>query len=363
MCAIDVRCAKLAAGGGENSSGAKRAVTIKDVAAEAKVSRATAARALNGYGYVGGAATQRVLEAASRLGYRGNRVAQALRQGQMPIIGFVPGDIQNPFFARIAHDVDFELRRSGHNLLIAASDEDVVQERELIDNLRGLNVRGLIVAPASDQNNQHLKQLVRDGVPLVLVDRELPEIDCDSIMVDNESGARAAVDYLIASGHQRIAVIHDDSRIVTTKERLAGYIRAMESAGLPIEKRLMAVSQSTVEYAIDATIRLFSQSERPTALFTVDSLLTKGALLALRSMGLLIPHDVSLVGFDDFDLATFTDPQITVVSQPVNQIGPLAVRMVLDRIGGNAEPPRHVRFPTRLIVRGSVSRPGASRIR
>jgi LacI family transcriptional regulator len=118
-----------------------------------------------------------------------------------------------------------------------------------------------------------------------------------------------------------------------------------------------------VEYAIDATIRLFSQTDRPTALFTVDSLLTKGALLALRSMGLSIPHDVSLVGFDDFDLATFTDPQITVVSQPVNQIGSLAVSMVLDRIGGNAEPPRHVRFPTRLIVRGSVSRPGVSRSR
>lgn len=342
-------------------TGLRRAVTIKDVAAEAKVSRATAARALNGYGYVGGAAAERVLEAAKRLGYRGNRVAQALRQGQMPIVGFVPGDIQNPFFARIAHDVDFELRRSGHNLLIAASEEDVAQERELIDNLRALNVRGLIVAPASDRDNQHLVELVREGVPLVLVDRELPDVNCDSIMVDNEGGARAAVDYLIASGHRRIAVLHDDSRIVTTRERLAGYVQSLKSAGLPIEKRLMPVSRSIVEYAIDATIRLFSQVDRPTALFTVDSLLTKGALLALRSMGLSIPHDVSLVGFDDFDLATFTDPQITVVSQPVNQIGALAVSMVLDRIGGNGEPWRHVRFPTRLIVRGSVSRPGAVR--
>lgn len=343
-------------------SGARQA-TIRDVAAAAGVSRATAARAMNGYGYVGDEAAERVRAAAETLGYRGNRIAQALRQGQMPIIGLVPGDIQNPFFARIAHDIDVDLRHSRHSLLIAASEEDVAQEREILNNLCALNVRGLIVAPASEADNHHLARLVQEGVPLVLIDRELKDVPCDSITVDNEGGAREAVGYLIANGHRRIAVIHDDSRIVTARERLAGYLRALKDADLPVEQRLMAVSQSTVEYAIDATIRLFSQENRPTALFTVDSLMTKGALLALRSMGLSIPHDVSLVGFDDFDLATFTDPQITVVSQPVGQIGPLAVKLILDRISGADTPPQHVRFPTRLIVRGSVARPGGARHR
>jgi len=342
---------------------AKRAVTIKDVAAAANVSRATAARALNGYGYVGDAATERIAEAARQLGYRANRLAQALRHGQLPIIGFVPGAIQNPFFAQIAHDIDVELRRSRHSLLIASSEEDLAQERDLLDNLSALNVRGLIVAPASGQENQHLKRLIHDGMPLILIDRELEDIACDSITVDNAAGAHQAVSFLVASGHRRIGVIHDDSRIVTARERLAGYVRALTDAGLPVEKRLMAVSRSTVEYAVDATIRLFSQPDPPTALFTVDSLMTKGALLAFRSMGLSIPHDLSLVGFDDFDLAIFTDPQITVVSQPVAQIGPLAVSMVLDRINGNREPPRRERFPTKLIVRGSVARPGMVRNR
>ncbi|HEY0276413.1 MAG TPA: LacI family DNA-binding transcriptional regulator [Paenirhodobacter sp.] len=335
----------------------RKSVTIKDVAARADVSRATAARALNGYGSVGEEALQRVREAAHDLGYQGNRLAQALRHGQLPIIGFVPGDIQNPFFARLAHDLDVDLRPSRHSLLIASSEEDLAQECELVENLRALNVRGIIVAPTSDESRAHLLRLIDDGIPLVLIDRVPGDIACDSITVDNQSGARDAVNFLLANGHRRIALIHDDSRISTARERLEGYLMALRARGIVPEDQLIAVSRSTVEYAIDATIRLFSQSDRPTALFTVDSLMTQGALLGLRSMGLSVPRDVSLIGFDDFDLATFTDPQVTVVAQPIPQIGPLAVKMILDRIGCNLAPPRHIRFPTRLIVRGSVSRP------
>ncbi|MBB3352599.1 LacI family DNA-binding transcriptional regulator [Rhizobium lentis] len=336
---------------------APKAVTLIDVARAANVSRATAARALNGYGYVGGDAAERVLAAADRLGYRSNRVAQALRRGQLPLIGFMPGDIQNPFFARIAHDVDVDLRAFRHNLLIASSEEDPEQEVELLESLRSLNVRGFIVAPTSADNKEHLVGLVREGTPLVLIDRALPHLACDSVTVDNEGGAREAVSYLIANGHRRIGLIQDDSRITTARGRLAGYIQALQSHGIEVDESLIIVSRSTVEYAIDATIRLFSRPSRPTAVFTVDSLMTQGALLGLRSMGLAVPHAVSLVGFDDFNLATFTDPQITVVAQPIAQIGPLAVKLLIQRINGSREPPHREQFPTRLVVRGSVSRP------
>jgi LacI family transcriptional regulator len=333
----------------------RKGVTLKDVAAAAKVSRATAARALNSYGYVGDDTSARVLEVADSLGYRANRVAQALRRGQLPLIGFLPGDIQNPFFARIAHDLEAELRKQGHNLVIASSEESVEQERELLESLRSLSVRGFILAPTSASDNQHIVNLAKDGAPIVLIDRVAENVRCDSVVVDNQGGAREAVDYLVANGHQRVALLRDESRIFTAQERFAGYRNSLQAHGIGIDESLVSVSRSTVEHAIEATIRLFSRRDRPTALFTVDSLMTQGALLALRSMGLAIPRDVSLVGFDDFDLATFTDPQITVVAQPIAELGPRAAQLLIERLDGVKAAPRHVRFPTRLVIRGSVA--------
>ncbi|MFG6661420.1 LacI family DNA-binding transcriptional regulator [Sulfitobacter sp. 915] len=333
----------------------RKTVTIKDVAAEAKVSRATAARALNNYGYVGGDVSERVREAAQRLGYRHNRVAQALRRGELPLIGFIPGDVQNPFFAQIAHDLDRSLRPRGHNLLIASSEEDLDQEREVVENLRSLSVRGFIVAPTSVQDTRHFQQLAAEGTPIVMIDRHTDTVACDSIVVGNRGGAREAVNYLVANGHRRIAFLGDEARIFTARERLTGYRQALHENGIESDERLIAVSPSTTKHAVETAIRLFRQTPSPTALFTVDSLMTTGALIALRSMGLSVPRDVSLVGFDDFDFATFTDPQITVVAQPIDRIGPLAAQILLQRIEGDqSEPHDHV-FPTKLIIRGSVS--------
>ncbi|MCM2474449.1 LacI family transcriptional regulator [Rhizobium sp. CG5] len=333
-----------------------RPATLKDVAALAKVSRATAARALNSYGYVGDGTAEKVLKAAEQLGYRGNRLAQALRSGQLPIIGCVLGDIQNPFFAKIAHDVEFVAREDAHNLVIGSSEEQVEQEKSLLSSLQSLSIRGFIVAPTSSADSAHLQRLIDDGIPLVLIDRVVQDIDCDSVVVDNEGGARKAVEYLIGMGHRRIGLLQDDTRIFTSQERLNGYRNALAANGIGLDEHLISVSQSTVEHAIDVTIRMFSRKNPPTALFTVDSLMTQGALLAFRSMGISIPHEVSLIGFDDFNLATFTDPQITVVSQPVSELGFAAARLLMKRLAGKQSPPEHLSFETKLIVRGSVSR-------
>lgn len=337
----------------------RRLVTLKDVASAAQVSRAQAARALNGYGYVGTETALRVREAADRLGYQTNLVARALRSGQLPIVGFIAGDIQNPFFASIAHGLETELRRNHYHVLIASSEEDLKREKELLQSLRSLSLRGYILAPTATRDGRHIRQLVREGSGVVLIDRLANGVLSDSVTVDNEGGARTAVDYLIECGHQRIGLLRDDSRIFTALARLQGYVASLQSHGIGVDESLVSVSRSTVAHAIEATIRLFSQRDRPTALFTVDSLMTQGALLGLRSMGLSIPRDVSLIGFDDFELATFTDPQITVLAQPVSEIGPVAARLLLDRLGGQNPEPRQMRFPTRLIRRGSVAAPCA----
>jgi len=335
---------------------AHRPATLKDVAAFAGVSRATAARALNGYGYVGDETARKVNEGAEKLGYRGNRLAQALRNGHLPIIGCILGDVQNPFFARIAHDIEVLARSNRYNLIIGSSEEELEQEVSLLASLRSLSIRGFIVAPTSDGDNFHLKHLIEENVPLVLIDRVVEGIDCDSVVVDNEGGARKAIEYLVAMGHRRIGLLQDDTRIFTSRERLSGYQSALIASGIAPDDSLVSVSQSTVEHAIDATIRLFSQKAPPTALFTVDSMMTQGALLAFRSMGMSIPNEVSLIGFDDFSLATFTDPQITVVAQPVTEIGSAAAGLLFEKLSGKVRAPKKIRFDTKLLVRGSVSR-------
>lgn len=332
----------------------RKPATLKDVAALAKVSRATAARALNSYGYVGDETALKVQAAAKKLGYRGNRLAQALRSGQLPIVGCIVGDIQNPFFAHIAHDVEVLARECGYNLVIGSSEEEAEQEISLLASLRALSIRGFIVAPTSTGDSLHLKSLIAENIPLVMIDRVAEGIRCDSVVVDNEGGARKAVEYLLAMGHRRIGLLQDDTRIFTSRERMSGYLKALAGAGIAADERMISVSHSTVERAVDATIRLFNQKAPPTALFTVDSLMTQGALLAFRSMGLSIPHNVSLIGFDDFDLATFTDPQITVVSQPVSEIGRAAAGLLFDRLSNLDGPVRNIRFETKLTLRGSV---------
>jgi LacI family transcriptional regulator len=334
--------------------GSRHSATLEDVAAAAGVARATAARALNGYGYVGQETALRVREAAERLGYHTNRVAQALRSGQLPIIGFVPGDIQNPFFARIAHDLDVALRLHNYNVLIASSEEDALRERQVLSSLRALNTQGLILAPAPTDDGSHILQLVREGLPVVLIDRLVETVACDSVTVDNRAGARAAVDHLLAHGHRRIGLLRDESLLYTTQERLAGYRDSLAAQGVDYDARLIGVARSTVRHAIEATVALCGGAGRPTAMITMDSVMTQGALLGLRSLGLRIPEDVSLIGFDDFDLATFTDPPITVIAQPTGEIGPLAAELLLARLVNRALPPRQVCFPMRLISRGSV---------
>jgi LacI family transcriptional regulator len=328
--------------------------TIRDVAEAAQVSRATAARALNRYGYVSEATARKIFEAAERLGYQTNLVAQALRSGHLPVIGFVPGDIQNPFFARIARDVESELREHGYNMVIASTNDSVDQEKQLVGTLRSLSVTGFIMAPASSDQADHIAALVEERVPLVLVDRALEAVEADSVIVDNLAGARSAIDYLIGRGHRRIGVITDESGIFTSRQRVDGYRAALEAHGIAPDESLISVSRSTTSAATEAALRLLRRPERPTALFTVDSVLTQGALLAIRSMGLAIPGEVSVVGFDDFDLATFVDPQITVVAQPVSQIGTLSGRLLMSRLSGYDGEPRRISLETKLVERGSV---------
>jgi LacI family transcriptional regulator len=333
------------------------AVTIRDVARSAGVSQATAARALGGYGHVSRIARRQVDDAALRLGYVPNSVAKALASGVTWAVGLVVGDIENPFFAAAARGMSDVLEERGHTVLLANSDEDFDRERTAIETLRARRVDALVVVPSSGTPSPHLRAAARDGTPLVLLDRAVRGLGVDSVTVDNVTGARSATEHLLSHGHRQIGLVSDEPEIPSSAERIRGYRDALGAAGVDFDEHLVALGGPTRHDGYLAARRLLESPQRPTALFTTNNFMTVGTMHALRDLGLRIPRDISLVGFDDLEWTTLVDPPLTVVSQPAIELGQEAGRRVLARLDGADGRPRRIRLRTKLIVRGSCAGP------
>ena len=328
-------------------------VTIREVARAAGVSQATAARALGGYGYASPDTRRRVTEAASSLGYRPNGVARALVSRATHTIGLVVGDIENPFFAGAARGLADVLEPEGYTVLLANSDESAEREMRAVETLRDRRVDGMVVVPAEIAAAPHLTELVDSGVATVQLDRAARGLPADAVMVDNEVGARRAVEHLVGLGHTRIGIVSDRPAVSSSADRIQGYRTALRTAGLHPERELESVGGSTQAEGFAAARRLLSAPDRPTAVFTANNFMTVGTLLAIRELGLRVPQDVALVGFDDLDWTTLVEPAVTVIAQPVAALGRMAGERLLRRLGGDEAEPRAIRLHTELIVRGS----------
>jgi LacI family transcriptional regulator len=324
------------------------AVTVKDVARAAGVSQATAARVLGDYGYASEAARRRVESSARRLGYTPNHVARALVSRATETVGLVVGDIDNPFFAAVARGLSDVVERRGYTLLLANADEDPDRERRALRALRSKRVDGMVVVPAPRADPASFA----DGTPLVQLDRAVRGLAADAVMVHNAAGAASAVEHLLGLGHTRIGIVSDAPQISSSAERIAGYRRVLRARHL-LDESLVSIGGSSREEAHLAALGLLERPDRPTAVFTANNFMTHGVLLAARELRLRIPRDLALVGFDDLDWTMLVDPPLTVVSQPVTELGRVAGERLLARIDGEIGPPRRLRLDTRLIVRGS----------
>ncbi len=308
----------------------------------------TASRVLSGAGYSSGEAREAVRRAADELGYRPNTIARALVQGATRTVGLVVGDVENPFFATLARVIADALEERGYTLLLTNSDEDPTREGRLVDALLGRQVDGLIVAPSAGAG-RHLAAAVAGGVALVQVDRAVRGLAADVVLVDNAHGAEVAVSHLAALGHQRIACVTDPVGLGSSRERVAGYRTAIAAHGL--EPFIFEAAGVTQHAGLAASRHALAA--RPTALFTASNLMTLGAMRAIREAALAIPADVALIGFDDLDWTTLVDPPLTVVAQPVAEVGRVAAELLLERLTGDTKPPRRVRLRTSLVVRHS----------
>ena len=330
------------------------ATTLHEVAQRAGVSAMTVSRVVNGRGRVDSETRQRVEEAIQALDYVPNRIARGLISQKTQTIGIIVPDIVNPFFAPVVRGAESAARKAGYRVLLCNSEGDLRLEREYIEDLVAHRVEGLLLAPASDRSRSSILSLLRGGFPLVLIDRALPDADCDLIVSDNAQGARRLIEHLIAIGHREIAHVSDAEDTSTGRERLRGYREALEAAGIPFQPEL--VIRTTVDRigGYRAAQEILARDPLPTAIFAVNNMTAVGTMEALRERGLSVPKDMGLVCFDDVEHLAVLSPILTVIDQPAETFGSLGVQLLLERMTGKANSrPRRIILQTDLIVRQS----------
>lgn len=356
-------------------------VTIPDVAKESGVSTATAARALGGYGSVSAATHERVLAAAATLGYSPNGLARSLITGTTHTLGVVLADIENPFFYTALRGITDAARSRGFDVLLSNTEEDPDNERKALTTLAERRVDGLIICPADGADRSDLTRIVASGLPVVLLDRRVAKLDADMVGLDNHQAATEATRYLIEQGHTRIAIVTGGSSsilprltrpgmkgvetisVTTLGARAAGYRDALASAGIQVRSEYLSAAGFRRDDAAAATRTLMGLKEPPTAILAFDSILTLGVLLGLRELNIRCPEEVSLLGFDDAEWAEATSPPLTVMRQPVYQIGVKACELLLDRAEGRGRRAAQHRLKGHLIERGSVAAPPSTVLR
>jgi LacI family transcriptional regulator len=325
---------------------------MRDVAALAGVGLKTVSRVVNAEPGVSPALEAKVRRAIEQLNYRRDANASMLRRlgKKTQTIGLVLEDVANPFSSALHRGIE-DAARARHVLVFAGScDEDPVRERELIGSFRDRRVDGIIVVPAS-HDHTYLYEEKRAGTALVFVDRPAAHLDADSVASNNVGGAVEAVEHLLAHGHRRIGFLGDLLSISTAQQRLQGYTRALERAGIANEPELIRTGIRDPEAAARAVGELLALDEPPTALFTSQNLSTIGGIRALRSAGL--ERRIALIGFDDVALADLLEPAVSVVAQDPQELGRSAAELLFRRLDGDTSPSVHHVVPVELIARGS----------
>ena len=343
----------------------RRDVTVADVARAAKVSKAQAARALGNYGAVSDDVRERVLAAAEELSYRPNELARSMNTGKSNTIGVVVGDIENPHFGLATRGITDTAKKSGYNVILVNTDEEQAAEIDAVQVLLDKRVDGLIVAPASSTETEHLQRVYESGRPLVLLDRAANGLPAETVAVNMAGISYEAMRYLLDAGHRRIAFITtlkfdspfsaatqvDSSQI---SERLDGMGRAFSEKGVAFPHDLVRLNAGDADSIRNITRELLFLPDPATVVVASDGLIALSVLAAIQELELSIPGDVSFLMYDDFAWTRLTTPPLTVIAQPVYDMGVAAATALIRQIEGRKASGTAPALEARLIRRGSV---------
>jgi len=328
--------------------------SIKDIARAANVSYSTVSRALNDSPRVKPETRERIQHIATEMGYLPSAVARSLVTRRTHIIGVVVTTITDLFFAEVIHAIEETALKQKYNVILTNSGREPERELEAIRALRERRVDGIILVSAGT-SKKDLSAVKGVGTPTVIINNARREHIGYSVEVDNLSGGREATQHLLSLGHRRIAHITGPIREWDGAERQSGYEQVLRTYGLPLDPSLIVKGGDRPEGGMQAMQQLLALPCRPTAVFCYNDVVALGAMRAARAANLRIPQDLSVVGFDDIDLAPFFEPALTTVAQPKRQMGEKAVQMILDLLAGDRV--EDCVLPGRLIVRGSTMPP------
>ena len=347
---------KAGATGGRRRKAKQHAAGVKAVAAAAGVSLGTVSNVLNRPEVVSPVTRAKVEAAMASLGFVRNESARQLRAGSSRILAYLMLDAGNPFFTDVAKGVEEAARAAGLSVFLCNSNEDADREADYLDLLEQQRVQGVLITPI-DQNSSRLRKLPARGTPVVVVDRAIDDGEHCSVAVNDILGGELAIAHLLELGHDRIAYVGGPNTIGQVIDRRDGARRALRKAGIPPENLIeLTTGALTVAEGRGAGQRLagLPAARRPTAAFCANDLLALGLLQQCVSLGLRVPEDLAIVGYDDIEFAAAAAVPLTSVRQPRQLLGRTAAELLLDESSNPDHEHQRVTFTPELVVRTST---------
>ncbi|GAB5490347.1 MAG: substrate-binding domain-containing protein [Phototrophicaceae bacterium] len=328
--------------------------TMKDVAREANVSVATVSRFINDPEEVSEKLQIRVQEAMSLLNYHPSSFARGFKMQETRLIGLIMPLLDHPFFSRLAQVMEQELFRNNYRVIISNTEEDETRELEYVEMMMRQRVDGVIINSAIE-NTDYLFQLQSQNIACVLIDRDVELFDCSKVFSDNSLGGYLGMKYLLELGHRNIKVVAPFNFAQPMQHRLRGIRQALAEFSVPEPSDMFLMSNDpSFEMGINAGKYLAQLDPLPTAIFALTDVTAVGVLHGLAQMGLTVPDDVSVMGYDGVPLSAYIMPSLTTIAQPITQMGIKAVEILLNQLRNPDLPSDRIVLPNQLLIREST---------